>query len=63
MLADALPNDCGNDLINAWMATNGIKKSAITTLVRLAYKGKRGMAALEFRPARGSHAKSSAPLK
>jgi serine/threonine-protein kinase HipA len=63
MLADALPDDFGNALIDAWMATKGIEKSGITILDRLAYMGKRGMGALEFRPARGSHTESSAPIE
>ena len=63
MLADALPDDFGNALIDAWMATKGIEKSGITVLDRLAYMGKRGMGALEFRPARGSHTESSAPIE
>ena len=63
VLADALPDDFGNALIDAWMATKGIEKSAVTVLDRLAYMGKRGMGALEFRPARGSHTESSAPIE
>ncbi len=63
MLADALPDDFGNALIDAWMATKGIEKSAVTVLDRLAYMGKRGMGALEFRPARGSSVESSAPIE
>ena len=63
MLADALPDDFGNALIDAWMATKGIEKSGVTVLDRLAYMGKRGMGALEFRPARGSHTESSAPIE
>jgi serine/threonine-protein kinase HipA len=63
LLADALPDDFGNALIDAWMATKGIEKSAVTVLDRLAYMGKRGMGALEFRPARGSHTESSAPIE
>ena len=63
MLADALPDDFGNALIDAWMATKGVEKSAITILDRLAYMGKRGMGALEFRPARGSHTESLAPIE
>jgi serine/threonine-protein kinase HipA len=63
MLADALPDDFGNALIDAWMATKGIEKSAVTILGRLAYMGKRGMGALEFRPTRGSHTESSAPIE
>jgi len=53
MLADALPDDFGNRLINAWMAKLGVAASDITALDRLAYMGKRGLGALEFRPARG----------
>ena len=52
LLADALPDDFGNNLINAWMAANGIEKSDITPLDRLAYMGARGIGALEFKPAR-----------
>ena len=62
MLADALPDDFGNALINAWMALHGVEKSSITMLDRLAYMGKRGMGALEFRPARGSRNESAAPI-
>ncbi len=53
MLADSLPDDFGNALIDAWMAREGVVKSQITSLDRLAYMGKRGMGALEFKPARG----------
>ena len=53
LLADALPDDFGNALIDAWMAREGVERSAITPLDRLAYMGKRGLGALEFRPARG----------
>ncbi len=62
MLADALPDDFGNSLIDAWMALHGVEKNSVTMLDRLAYMGKRGMGALEFRPARGSHNESAAPL-
>ena len=63
MLADALPDDFGNALIDAWMAQHGMKKSEVTPLDRLAYMGKRGIGALEFKPARGSHRESAAPLE
>src|ERR1035437_9002059 len=62
LLADALPDDFGNALIDAWMATKGIEKSSVTVLDRLAYMGKRGMGALEFQPARGSHKESGTPV-
>jgi serine/threonine-protein kinase HipA len=63
LLADALPDDFGNALIDAWMSSNGVEKRAITTLDRLAYMGKRGMGALEFKPARGTHRESAEPLE
>jgi serine/threonine-protein kinase HipA len=63
VFADALPDDFGNALIDAWMAEHGVTKAEITTLDRLAYMGKRGMGALEFKPALGSHHESAAPLQ
>ncbi len=63
LLADSLPDDFGNALIDAWMARHGVAKTEVTPLDRLAYMGKRGMGALEFRPARGSHNESAAPLE
>ena len=63
MFADALPDDFGNALIDAWMAERGTKKADVTTMDRLAYMGKRGMGALEFRPALGSHRESAEPLQ
>lgn len=62
MLADALPDDFGNALIDAWLAARGIDKSRVTSLDRLAYMGKRGTGALEFKPAR-SPSKSSTAIK
>ncbi|HEY6387457.1 MAG TPA: type II toxin-antitoxin system HipA family toxin, partial [Candidatus Acidoferrum sp.] len=63
IFADALPDDFGNALIDAWMADHGTTKTEITTLDRLAYMGKRGIGALEFKPALGSHRESAAPLE
>jgi serine/threonine-protein kinase HipA len=62
MVADALPDDFGNALIDAWMAKHGVQKSEVTALDRLAYMGKRGIGALEFRPVRGAHSESETPL-
>lgn len=62
LLADALPDDFGNALIDAWMIQHGVPKNSVTILDRLAYMGKRGIGALEFRPARGSHNESAAPI-
>jgi serine/threonine-protein kinase HipA len=64
MLADALPDDFGNALIDAWMAQQGVNKSQITSLDRLAYMAKRGIGALEFKPARGpGRSKSTTAIK
>ncbi|NTU60294.1 MAG: type II toxin-antitoxin system HipA family toxin [Deltaproteobacteria bacterium] len=62
LLADALPDDFGNALIDAWLARRGVDKAAISALDRLAYMGKRGMGALEFRPARSPASVSSTAL-
>jgi serine/threonine-protein kinase HipA len=62
LLADALPDDFGNALIDAWMARHGVEKNSITALDRLAYMGRRGLGALEFRPAKGSAVESQKPL-
>lgn len=53
LLADALPDEFGNALIDAWMAQHGVRRSDITSLDRLAYMGHRGLGALEFKPMRG----------
>lgn len=63
LLADALPDDFGNALIDAWMASRGITADEVTTLDRLAYMGRRGMGALEFHPIYGSSVESAAPLE
>ena len=63
MLADALPDDFGNSLIDAWMAAKGIAKNDITALDRLAYMGGRGMGALAFRPARGPRQTKAAVIE
>lgn len=52
MLADALPDDFGNAVLNAWVAREGRAVSSITPVERLKYTGSRGMGALEFYPAR-----------
>ncbi|BDU73879.1 type II toxin-antitoxin system HipA family toxin [Mesoterricola silvestris] len=63
MLADALPDRFGNALIDAWMARKGIRKDQVTALDRLAYMGRRGAGALEFRPALGSVSDAKTPLR
>jgi serine/threonine-protein kinase HipA len=52
MLADTLPDDFGNALIDRYMAEKGLDKSKVTALDRLAYMGSRAMGALEYKPTR-----------
>ena len=63
MLADSLPDDFGNALIESYLAREGVAKSAITSLDRLAYMGTRGMGALEFKPARGPQTRKSTAIE
>jgi serine/threonine-protein kinase HipA len=51
MLADSLPDDFGNRILNVWLASKGRVPNSITPIERLRYTGMRGMGALEFRPA------------
>jgi serine/threonine-protein kinase HipA len=52
MLADTLPDDFGNALIDRYMADKGLDKSKVSALDRLAYMGNRAMGALEYKPTR-----------
>lgn len=48
MLADSLPDNWGNSVLNQWAEMNGIKN--INAVQKLSYIGSRGMGALEFEP-------------
>ena len=50
LLADALPDAFGNQVIDAWLVSQNIDKRRITTLDRLAYAGERALGALTFHP-------------
>lgn len=59
LLADSLPDDFGNALINAWLARQGRSPKSFNPVERLCYTGDRGMGALEYVPSQGpSYAKS-----
>ncbi len=51
LIADSLPDDFGNTVMNAWIASQGKSTSDITPLQRLQYTGMRGMGALTYSPA------------
>ncbi|MYJ96994.1 MAG: type II toxin-antitoxin system HipA family toxin, partial [Proteobacteria bacterium] len=52
MLADSLPDDFGNSVLNEWAARQGMLPTELSPLDRLQFIGKRGVGALEFAPAR-----------
>ncbi len=50
LLADALPDRYGNDLINMWLAKEGRPMDSMNPVEMLCFIGSRGMGALEFEP-------------
>lgn len=59
LLADSLPDDFGNALINTWLAREGRSPDSFDPVERLCYTGSRGMGALEYAPTRGPVARKS----
>jgi serine/threonine-protein kinase HipA len=53
LLADSLPDDFGNALINAWLARQGRPSTNFNPVERLCYTGDRGMGALQYIPSNG----------
>ena len=51
LIADSLPDDFGNAVLNAWLARQGKLATDITPVERLQYTGTRGMGALTYHPA------------
>ncbi len=51
LVADSLPDDFGNRIIEQWLVLQGKTLSDFTAIDRLCYTGKRGMGALEYVPA------------
>jgi serine/threonine-protein kinase HipA len=51
LLADALPDRYGNQLINLWLAKNGRPADSMNPVEQLCFIGTRSMGALEFEPA------------
>lgn len=50
LLADALPDRYGNQLINLWLAKQGRPQDSMNPVEMLCFIGTRGMGALEFEP-------------
>lgn len=53
LLADSLPDDFGNALINVWLANQGRSPESFNPVERLCYTGIRGMGGLEYLPSQG----------
>lgn len=51
LLADMLPDKYGNQLINAWLMQNGRPTDSLNPVELLCFIGKRGVGALEIKPA------------
>jgi len=62
LLADSLPDDFGNALINVWLANQGRTPETFNPVERLCYTGTRGMGALEYLPSQGPSADKSEPV-
>ncbi|MBV8342313.1 MAG: type II toxin-antitoxin system HipA family toxin [Gammaproteobacteria bacterium] len=63
LLADSLPDNFGNTLIDAWLATQGRRPESFNAVERLCYVGVRGMGALEFAPVKGPPLRRSAKVQ
>ena len=50
MLADALPDKYGNEIINNWLTRRGRPSNSLNPVEMLCFIGRRGMGALEFEP-------------
>ena len=50
LLADALPDRYGNQLMDIWLAQNGRPPKSMNPVEQLCFIGTRGMSALEFEP-------------
>jgi serine/threonine-protein kinase HipA len=62
LLADSLPDDFGNAVIDQWLIREGRDRASFSPIERLCYIGQRGMGALEFRPAIRSTTRGSVPV-
>jgi serine/threonine-protein kinase HipA len=62
LLADSLPDDFGNAIIDQWLHREGRSKADFSPIERLCYIGQRGMGALEFRPSIRNTTRGSVPI-
>ena len=62
LLADSLPDNFGNALINVWLAKQGRSPATFNPVERLCYTGIRGMGALEYLPSQDPFTGKSAAV-
>lgn len=63
LLSDSLPDRFGDQILNAWLATQKRQAGSANPVERLCYTGRRGMGALEFEPAHNELEASSEALQ
>ncbi len=63
LLADALPDKFGHNVINAWLARQGRTPESFNPIERLCYTGRRAMGALEFMPILNKALEKSVPVE
>lgn len=63
LLADALPDNFGNSIIDSWLARTGRTPESFSPVERLCYTGKRAMGALEFSPIINEEIEMSVPVE
>jgi serine/threonine-protein kinase HipA len=63
LLADSLPDRFGEQILNAWLATQQRTPGSANPVERLCYTGRRGMGALEFEPAHNDWEASNEALQ
>ena len=63
LLADALPDKYGNQLINIWLAQKGRPPNSMNPVEQLSFIGSRGMGALEFEPTQLKAGKQSLSIE
>lgn len=59
LLADSLPDKYGNELIDAWLASQGRAAGSMNPVEKLCFIGSRAMGALQFEPVVGLEEKGS----
>lgn len=63
LLADVLPDNYGNQLINMWLAQQGRPQDSMNPVEMLCFIGSRGIGALEFEPAIIKESKKTFPIE